>query len=137
MAKTGTHPSRPRHLLLADDGSKGAARARALALAIAAAAGARLTVVYVREPTESPDEALRKLAAVRRAAAAAGQRCDTVIERPVGITSPGRRILTVARQQGVDLIVVGARRARIMRRLLGSVSRHVVSHALVSVCVVR
>ena len=39
----------PRHILLADDGSKNAARARAFAFAIAAGTRARLSAVYVRE----------------------------------------------------------------------------------------
>ena len=128
---------KPRHVLMADDGSREAARARAFALMLAAAAGARLTATYVREPTESPEEADRKLAAMRAAAAAAGVECTAVIERPVGITNPGRRIVAAAQRHRADVIVLGARGSGLVHRLLGSVSSYVVSHARVSVSVVR
>lgn len=122
---------------MADDGSDAAASAREFALMLAAAAGARLTVVYVRDPVESREDGQRKLAAMLAAAAAAGQRCEAVVEPPVGVTNRGRRILAAAARQGADLIVVGARGAGLVRKLLGSVSSYVVSHAPVSVCVVR
>ena len=124
-------------MLLADDGSKPAARARAFALMLAAATGARLTVTYVREPTESPQDAAGRLATTLAAAAAAGLQCQAVIQRPVGITNPGRRILAAATRCRADLIVVGARGSGLVRKLLGSVSSYVVSRARVSVSVVR
>ncbi|MEW6269638.1 MAG: universal stress protein [Thermodesulfobacteriota bacterium] len=124
-------------MLLADDGSEGAARARDFALTLAAATGARLTAVYVKEPAESDPEARRKLAPTRAEAAAAGVKCRVVIARPVGITNPGRRILDAAHRQRADLIVVGARGAGLTRKLLGSVSSHVASRARGSVCVIR
>lgn len=127
----------PRRVLLADDGSSGAGRAREFALLVAIAAGARLTAVYVREPTESPGDARRKLAVTRAAAVGAGLTCRVVVERPVGITNPGRRILDAARRHDADMIVVGARGAGLTRKLLGSVSSYVASRARVSVCVVR
>src|SRR5262245_303951 len=127
----------PRHVLLADDGSKAAARARRFALMRADAAGARLTVVYVREPVETRAEADRKLTATLAAAAAGGQRCTAIVEPPVGITSPGRRSIAAGMRSRADVIVVGARGAGLVRKLLGSVSSYVVSHARVSVCVVR
>jgi len=127
----------PRHLLLADDGSAAAARARAFALTLAAAAGARLTVAYVREPTESQRDAAGRLAPTLAAAAAAGVACKVLIERPVGVTNPGRRILAAATRTRADLIVVGARGHGLVHKLLGSVSRYVVSHARISVSVVR
>lgn len=128
---------KPRHLLLADDGSKPAARARTFALMLAAATGARLTVTYVREPTESSEEAACRLVTTLAAAAAAGLQCKVLIQQPVGITNPGRRILAAATRQRADLIVVGARGSGLVRKLLGSVSSYVVSHARVSVSVVR
>jgi nucleotide-binding universal stress UspA family protein len=127
----------PRHVLMADDGSRGAARARAFALMLAAATGARLTATYVRAPKESPEEGERKLAALRAAAATAAVECKTVTERPVGITNPGRRIVAAARRHHADVIVLGARGSGLVHRLLGSVSSYVVSHAPVSVIVVR
>jgi nucleotide-binding universal stress UspA family protein len=124
-------------VLVADDGSEQAARARAFAVMLAATTGARLTAVYVREPMESQEEAHCKLAATLGAAAAAGLRCDVVIERPVGVTNPGRRILSAARRSHADLIVIGTRGAGLARRLLGSVSSYVVSRGRVSVCMMR
>ena len=126
-----------RHVLLADDGSKAAAHARRFALMLTAATGARLTAVYVRDPLESRVEGHRKLAVMLTAAAAAGQRCTAAVEPPVGITNPGRRIIAAAARSRADLIVVGARGAGLVRKLLGSVSSYVVSRARVSVCVVR
>jgi nucleotide-binding universal stress UspA family protein len=128
---------RPRHVLLADDGSKGAAPARRFALTLASCAGARVTAVYVREPLESAADGERKLRATLAAATAAGLRCDAVVEPPVGVTNPGRRILAAAKRRRADLIVLGARGAGVVRKLLGSVSSYVVSRARVSVCVIR
>ncbi len=104
---------------------------------LAAATGARLTAVYVRDPVESTEEGRRKLAVLLAAAAAAGQSCTGLVEPPVGITNRGRRIIAAATRRRADLIVVGARGAGLVRALLGSVSSYVVSHAPVSVCVVR
>ena len=128
---------KPRHILLADDGSDTSARARGFAVMLAKATGARLTVVYVREPTEKEEEARRRLAATLAAATSAGVRCAASIEPPVGITNPGRRILAAARRRRVDLIVIGTGGAGLARRLLGSVSAYVVSRGRVSVCMMR
>jgi nucleotide-binding universal stress UspA family protein len=122
---------------MADDGSDAAANARSFALMLAAAAGARLTAVYVRDPLESRERGRRKLDGMLVAASTAGLRCKAVVEPPIGITNRGRRILAAGRRQRADLIVVGARGAGLVRKLLGSVSSYVVSHARVSVCVVR
>ena len=124
-------------MLVADDGSEEAARARGFAVMLAAGTGARLTAVYVRAPRESQEEAYRKLGAALAAATAAGLRCGVVIERPVGITNPGRRILAAARRSHADLIVMGTRGAGFARRLLGSVSAYVVSRGRVSLCMLR
>jgi len=104
---------------------------------LAASTGARLTATYVREPTESRDEAAGKLAATLAAAAAAGVPCAAVLQPPVGITNPGRRILAAATRYRADHIVVGARGSGLVSKLLGSVSSYVVSRARVSVSVVR
>lgn len=124
-------------MLIADDGSTDAGRARDFALKLVAATGARLTAVYVREPTESDEDARRKLAPTRAAAAAAGVACQVVIARPVGITNPGRRILGAARRHHADVIVAGARGTGLTRKLLGSVSSYVAARAGASVCVIR
>ncbi len=126
-----------RHVLVADDGSAAAARARTFALMLAAATGARLTATYVPGPTESLEEAERKLAAALAAAAAAGVECAVDIQRPVGITNAGRRIIAAATRHRADVIVVGARGSGLVRKLLGSVSSYVVTHAPMSVSVVR
>jgi nucleotide-binding universal stress UspA family protein len=137
MRSKATTCRKPGHILVADDGSENAARARAFAVMLAAATGARFTAVYVREPRESQEEAHRKLAATLAAATAAGLRCNVVIERPVGVTNPGRRILAAARHSHADLIVMGTRGAGLARRLLGSVSAYVVSRGRLSVCMMR
>jgi nucleotide-binding universal stress UspA family protein len=124
-------------VLFADDGSAGAAPARDFALMVAAAAHARLTVLYVREPIETDTDARGKLAATCAAAAAAGLTCRTIVQRPVGITNAGRRILESARRGRADAIVLGAKGAGLTRKLLGSVSSYVASRAPVSVCVIR
>jgi nucleotide-binding universal stress UspA family protein len=128
---------RPCEVLLADDGSKYAEPARRFALMLADAVGARLTVVYVREPVESAAEAERKLRPTLAAASAAGLRCEGIVEPPVGVTNPGRRILAAAKRRRADVIVLGARGAGMVRKLLGSVSSYVVSRARTSVCVIR
>jgi nucleotide-binding universal stress UspA family protein len=102
-----------------------------------AAADARLTAVYVREPIESMEEAHRKLAATLAAATAAGLKCEVVIERPVGVTNPGRRIVAASRRTRADMIVIGTRGTGLARRLLGSVSAYVLSRGRISVCMVR
>jgi len=135
--KKALEPQKPRHILVADDGSREAARARTFALMLASSIGARLTATYVREPTESSEEAAGKLAAMLAASAAAGVECKAVIQPPVGITNPGRRIVAAARRLRADMIVLGARGGGLARTLLGSVSRYVVSRARVSVAVVR
>lgn len=132
-----TKARNPRHLLLADDGSKPATRARTLALTLATATGARLTIVYVRDPGETEAAAMKKLAPALATAAAAGVKCNAVIQPPVGLTSPGRRIVATATAQRADMIVVGARGSGSIRKLLGSVSNYVVTNATVSVVVVR
>jgi nucleotide-binding universal stress UspA family protein len=121
---------------VADDGSEETARARGFAVMLAGT-GARLTAVYVRAPTESQEEARRKLGATLAAATAAGLKCGVVIAPPVGITNPGRRILATARDSHADLIVMGTRGAGLTRRLLGSVAGYVVSRGHVSVCMLR
>lgn len=124
-------------MLLADDGSESATRARAFALAVAKAMGAALTLVYVRNPAEPPEDARRKATARLAAITRAGVDGDAVVTRPVGVTNPGRRIVTAAGEHGADLIVLGARGTGIARKLLGSVSGYVASHADVPVCIVR
>jgi nucleotide-binding universal stress UspA family protein len=104
---------------------------------LVAATRARLTVVYVREPADSPGEVRRQLSATRAAAAAAGVPCRVTVARPVGITNPGRRILEAARGRRADVIVIGARGAGLTRKLLGSVSSYVASRTTASVCVIR
>lgn len=51
--------------------------------------------------------------------------------------SPGDVVVDVARDESVDLVVVGSRGRRGIARLLGSVSNHVVAHAPCSVLIVK
>jgi len=134
QAKAERHP---RHVLVADDGSEQAKRAGELAVTVAAATGARLTVLYVRKAGEGDAAAAEQLASTLATAAAAKVKVEVKVERPVGITNAGRRILTAATSVQADMIVVGARGSGLARKLLGSVSSYVVSHATISVAVVR
>lgn len=104
---------------------------------LAAATGARLTATSVREPFESSEQAADKLAGTLAAVTAAGVQCEALVPRPVGITNPGRRILSAAPRLRADHIVIGARGSGLVRKLLGSVSSYVVSRARVSLSVVR
>jgi len=52
-------------------------------------------------------------------------------------TNPAEQIVSYARHNRVDHIVIGARGSSMLRRYLGSVSAHVVAEAPCSVTVVR
>jgi len=125
-------------ILLADDGSDAAAVARGIAVDLAATTNAKLSIVYVLEPYQDDEDGRRIL---RGAVALAEQRevpYDIDVQRPVGITNPGRRIVGAAGGCGADLVVVGARGlGGVGRLLLGSVSSYVVHHASCSVLVAR
>jgi len=125
-------------ILLADDGSEPADRARRLAVELAAQHHAKLSIVYVQEPFQDEADAQRTVAVARSMAEDRNVSYDVMTEAPVGITNPGRRIVTAAEDCAADIIVIGARGlGGIGRLLLGSVSSYVVHHAPCSVLVAR
>lgn len=125
-------------ILLADDGSDAAGKARLLAVEMAASTRAKLSIVYVLEPFQ--EEALGRYVAAKAVELAdeRGVPHDVIVEAPIGVTNPGRRIIHAAESCGADLIVIGARGlGGVGRILLGSVSNYVVNHAGISVLVAR
>jgi nucleotide-binding universal stress UspA family protein len=151
------------HVLVATDGSPTCDLAVGNAIDLCAAIGARLTVVTVAPatPTDADlDSAADPLGAAEEGAAAlrrgdpeapghtaagrARTACERARERGVEADcvvyegTAGSAILHAAGSAGADLIVVGSHaRGGLGRMVLGSVSDHVVRHALVPVMVVR
>lgn len=64
-----------------------------------------------------------------------GLKATTILEDVVG--NPGRKIVEVARKQGFNLIVIGARGHTVVTHLLGSVSDVVLHNAPCCVLIVR
>lgn len=154
-------------ILFATDGSVAADRARDLLQRIELPADSYIRVVGVRRHSPNPFPASRSLApgdastfagSVARVTATAvapppivdhlGIMLDTTVatleavdrrvERVVLDGHPGPAIVDEAREMTADLVVVGSRgHGTIESMLLGSVSRHVASHAPCSVLVAR
>jgi nucleotide-binding universal stress UspA family protein len=107
-----------REILTATDFSPLARTALDLARALAATWGARLRVAHVVPPVTDPGYASEQLA--REAARVGG---DAVLLR--GRTA--RELVRYAREQGIDLIVMGTHgRTGISRAVLGSVAEQVI-----------
>ncbi|HVO00679.1 MAG TPA: universal stress protein [Candidatus Cybelea sp.] len=139
-----------RRILMATDGSEGAARAVAVAADMAKAAGARLTIVTVGD---SADSALEPIAKVEGDLGAA---LDLVlnrnlldaqeIARKAGVAEiktqitwgdPSQAIINAAMHSNADAIVIGRRGlGQLEGLLLGSVSQKLVTHAPCTVIVV-
>jgi nucleotide-binding universal stress UspA family protein len=134
--------------LVATDGSEGSNAALAEATRLAERSGASLSLVYVREaplPVVGEPYYQRALSAELRrgrevldsaAATAEAAGIRTQIDLLEG--RPSERIVELARNRDVDLIVVGSRgRGAIGAALLGSVSESVLHHADRPVLIVR
>ena len=112
------------------------------AAALAAATGAELRLVHVvpvfrghnTEWTLGADEASPP--ELEPSVAAAVSLGVTPI-REMAMGRPERALVAAAEREAVDLMVVGHRGIRGVRRVLGSVSEHVSHHAPCSVLVVR
>jgi nucleotide-binding universal stress UspA family protein len=133
---------------VAIDGSEGGEGAFAEAKRLAARSGASLSLVYVREaplPIVGEPYYQRALSAeVRRgrevldsaAATAEAAGIRTQIDLLEG--RPSERIVELARNRDVDLIVVGSRgRGALAAAVLGSVSDSILQHADRPVLIVR
>ena len=131
-------------ILVPTDGSGSAARAMAEALDLAEQSGATVHVLHVIdsrfydtsidsavEPLRNEgEEYVEDLAAM---AEDAGVDVTTAVE----VGRPARRILEYVSDNDVGLVVMGTRgRSELSRRLLGSVTKYVVTHADVPVHVV-
>jgi nucleotide-binding universal stress UspA family protein len=133
-------------ILVATDGSKFSGLAVNRAVDFAKAYGGSLVVVSVVDvPTEfyaeapqAVDDMVRKAkeytAAVRKQAEAAGVKTETF----VGEADAFDAIVKLAREQDVDMIVVGSHgRTGLRRLLMGSVTEKVIGHAACPVLVAR
>ncbi|HEY3163032.1 MAG TPA: universal stress protein [Candidatus Limnocylindrales bacterium] len=128
-------------ILVAYDGTPPARRALETAVHMAERFGASISVVSVvpRRPgvPVDPKQELRihddQLEEARRVVGARGLTAETI--EPIG--DPGTAIERIARIGRFDTIVVGSRRLGAVSRLVrGSVSRHLATHAHVTVVVV-
>ena len=125
-----------KHILVPTDFGESAERATDYALALAGKFDAKLTLMHVYStPTYTYAEGflwpVEELA--RGAQVALGTVVETLKQRNAGIDSalvmgaPWEQILLVAKQRGVDLIVMGTHGRRgLSRMLLGSVAERVV-----------
>jgi nucleotide-binding universal stress UspA family protein len=139
-------PGRERKILLCYDGSPESERALARVAEAASAAPSRVTVISVAEPIyrtapytgyadPGEEQAHRRLLeAATKELARHG--IDAATTEPTGET--GDAIVALARELGIDMIVVGSRHRPLVERLLfGSVSAEVVLKAPCDVLVVR
>lgn len=124
-----------RRILVAVDGTQAAHEAARVALEYAARLGARVTFLHVLPPRvagqagEAPEfEAFEEAceAYARKLVAevlSLGEQAGTRADSAVAHGEPTAAILTAARAEDVDLVIVGARhRGPLARTLLGSVS---------------
>jgi nucleotide-binding universal stress UspA family protein len=132
----------PSRIGCAVDGSEASVETALAAAALAAATGAELRLVHVvpvfrghnTEWTLSADEASPP--ELEPSVSAAVSLGVTPI-REMAMGRPERALVASAEREAVDLMVVGHRGIRGVRRVLGSVSEHVSHHAPCSVLVVR
>ena len=135
-------PDFPARIGCAVDGSEASVDTALAAAGLAQATGAELRLVHVvpvfrghnTEWTLGSDEpSPPELEPSVSAAASLG----VSPIRQMAMGRPERALVAAAEREGIDLMVVGHRGLRGVRRVLGSVSEHVVHHAPCSVMVVR
>ncbi|WP_318568330.1 universal stress protein [Salinigranum marinum] len=131
-------------ILVPTDGSPSAEAAMDHALALAEAFDAELRLLYVintRRYDTSIESAVDPLEregerCLDRLVAAAGE-TDTPITTDIELGRPARTLLSSVDAHDVDLVVMGTRgEGGLPRRLLGSVTEYVVTHADVPIHVV-
>ena len=146
------NPNLFHHILVPTDGSEPSIAAGKLAVQLAACQEAVLTFVYVVDdrvadglagaPGQEAGQiqgnleqsARRYLDYLSRLAAGAGLIANQTIRKG----EPYREITALAREQQVDLIVIGQVGSRGLRRILiGSVTERVIEHSLCPVLVVK
>ena len=138
-------------ILLPTDGSKGAAEAINCAVAIAKKFDSTIHVLFVVEPprfqdigaTTAMNDILRAIREageeiVRETAQTIANSGVIAVEEVLREGHPAEEILTYAREEGMDLIVMGTHGRRgLGRLLLGSVTEEVVRTSPVPVLTVR
>ena len=140
------------HILAPTDGSQSSVTASRLAVQLTALHKARITFIYVVDDTvveELASVSGRVVKRVQSELELSGQRYLDYLSRlasEAALTSnqvtrhgvPYREITNLAREQGVDLIVIGQVGSRGPRRILiGSVTERVIEHAPCPVLVVK
>jgi universal stress protein A len=137
------------HVLFATDFSPDSDRAGTRAVAVAQTAGARLSLVHVVEYSameyageipipENIDLDQRRIAAAREhIAALAGRLGMPQAATFVELGSPKHEVVRVAKEQGVDLIVVGSHGKHGLQLLLGSTANGILHLAPCDVLAVR
>lgn len=133
-------------ILFATDGSKHSNLAAEKAISFAKSYGGELTVVSVvdvpsefyAEAPKAVEDMVRKAkeytALVRNQAEAAGVKAESFI----GEAEAHEAIVNLAKEQGVDVIVLGSHgRTGLRRLLMGSVTENVIGHAACPVLVVK
>ena len=146
-----------RHILIPTDGSALAAKGIKAGIKLARALGARVSGVYVMQPYLAPAysepamymtgaaladwekagkaQAKKALAAIARAAKAAGVRCATRVEEEM---QPWRGILQAARRGKCDAIAMASHgRGGLGGAILGSQTSRVLAHSKLPVLVIR
>jgi nucleotide-binding universal stress UspA family protein len=145
-----------KHVLLPTDGSPVSRKAVKAGVALAKKLGAKVTAYYAIDTVPSyvytegyameaglmrefekraREQAMKHLAAVEKAAKAAGVRCQTLITKP-GTAYQG--IVAAAKKQRCDLIVMASHgRGGLATLLLGGVTQKVLAHSKIPVLVVR
>jgi nucleotide-binding universal stress UspA family protein/GNAT superfamily N-acetyltransferase len=131
-------PARPclpiRTIVVGTDGSETAAQALGVALELAAVLGAAVHVVNAYSVLEAPADAEAVLAAAMRTVHAKGLDAVTHALRD----DPAEALITVAKEQHADLLVLGSKGMnRGSRFLLGSVPNTVSHHAPCSILIAR
>ncbi len=142
-----------KHILIPVDGSPMAQKAAEMAVGLAKAFGSDVTLIYVIDPfpftglgsdfgygqaeylSAAAAEADVATHAAQQVLRAAGVRAETSV---INAHSTWRGILDTAAKVGADLIVMGSHgRHGLEKLVLGSVTQRVLSHAHMSIFVVR
>jgi nucleotide-binding universal stress UspA family protein len=145
-----------KHILIPTDGSKLARKAIKAGVALAGEIGAKVTAYHALEMVPAYvfgdgyvvdataitllEQHARKqgekyLAEAKKAAVAAGVRCDTLLDKPE-VTHQG--IIRAARRKKCDAIFIASHgRGGVKALLLGSVTQRVLAHSQIPVVVYR
>ena|SRR5271166_1047656 len=135
-------------ILIANDGSEGAARALSMAIELAKAEKAELHMISVEEMPSFPasidevveekQEANHIYDAITVQAMAQAQAQGLRLTRHIVVGHPVSTIAEVVRREGFDLLVVGYMgHSALYNRIIGSTASRLVEHAGCTVLVVK